>query len=158
MNAQAIVCPHCNARRADVPSGAAGKNLSPAEIRAMLALQLAPPAPSGGMMALILPHPSTTGTARTVELLLTVISLPLILSGALALVFSRRNRRRVNEGSGEAVAVTLMITLGSGILWTGLDWGLHASGKTVAYTLLVTITALIVRAVIRSRASARGLD
>jgi hypothetical protein len=156
MNAQAVICPHCNARRPDVPTGAAGKNLSPAEIRAMLVLQV-PPQPRGGALStLLLPHPSTTGTARAVELVLSLISLPLVLSGALAMSLSRASRARMQKVSGagdEAGPVVLMILIGSGVLWTVLDLVFHATGATVAWTLGVTTAALIARAVIRARAS-----
>ena len=165
MNAQAVVCPHCNARRTDLPTGpAAGKTMSPAEIRAMLALDptlsaLSARSARGTLPALLLPHPSTTGTARTVELVLTLISLPLVLSGALALSLSSRSRTRMRQvGGSEGAAVTLMIAVGSGVLWTVLDLVFHASGTAVVGTLAVTIGALIARAVIRSRATANELD
>ncbi|HEY0194779.1 MAG TPA: hypothetical protein VGC42_26885 [Kofleriaceae bacterium] len=153
MNAQAVVCPHCNARRRDLPAGSVGKNLSPAEIRAMLALQAGPPQ-RGALSALLLPHPQTAGAARTAELVLTIISLPLVLSGALALQLSRANRDRLQKvGGSETAPVILMILVGSGVLWTVLDLVLHASGIAIAATLLITTAALIARAVIRARAA-----
>lgn len=155
MNAQAIVCPHCNARRADAPAGAGKKNLSPAEIRAMLVLDGPKQPPGSALATLLMPHPSTTGTARTLELVLTLVSLPLVLSGALAMAISRSGRARMQtvSGGGEAGPVILMILIGSGVLWTVLDLVFHATGTTVVWTLATTIAALIARAVIRARAT-----
>src|ERR1700712_754080 len=88
MNAQAVVCPHCNARRTDITTGTAGKKLSRDELRALIVSdeKLRPARSRGVVSTLILPHPSTAGAARATELALTVVALPLVLAGALMLM------------------------------------------------------------------------
>lgn len=151
MNDAAAVCPHCNARRAGIAPGLAGKAVSPAEIRALILTDamLNPPPAQGLLAALILPHASTAGAARVGELALTVVSLPLVASGALSLAMSRR---RYQAGRGELAPVLAMLGLGG----LGLSGSLSLLGASVATNLAVTgvsIVALIARAVIRSRAA-----
>src|SRR5579883_2114892 len=84
MSGDALVCPHCGKRRAG-GGGLAGVALSPDELRA-LATVTAPPEPARGVLAtVVLPHPETTGTARSLELALTVACLPLVVCGAMLL-------------------------------------------------------------------------
>jgi hypothetical protein len=155
MSAAAIVCPHCNARRADVTPGVAGKELSPAEIRALvLTNAMIAPAPSQGLLpTLILPHPSTTGTARAVELALTLICLPLVATGALSLAVARgRTRRNAETMRGELAPVLAMLGLGG----LGFSSLLSFAGVGFAANLAVTglsMIALIVRGVIRAQAA-----
>ena len=153
MNAVAVVCPHCNARRGDVATGVAGKALSPAEIRALvLSDSMRGPAPAAGMLStLVLPHPSTAGSARLAELVLTAISLPLVAIGALTLAVTRR---KTQATSGELAPVMAM--LGAGGL--GLSSALSLLGVSLMTNLAVTgasMVALIARGVIRARAAAQ---
>ncbi len=156
MNGAAIVCPHCNARRPGSAAGIAGKSLSPAEIRALILTNtMLAPAPSQGLLpTLILPHPSTTGRARSLEIALTVVSFPLIAAGALSLAVSRsRTRRNYDTARGELAPVLAMLSLGG----LGLSSLLSLAGVSFATNLGITgvgIAALIARAVIRSRAAA----
>jgi hypothetical protein len=155
MNAAAVVCPHCNARRAGFAPGLADKALSPAEIRALvLTNAMLAPAPTQGLLsALVLPHASTTGAARVVELALTVASLPLVAAGALTLALSRsRTRRKYEATRGELAPVLAMMSLGSLALSTILSL-LGASFATNLTVTCLCIVALIGRAVIRSRAT-----
>jgi hypothetical protein len=155
MNDAAIVCPHCNARRAGIAPGLAGKALSPAEIRALvLTNEVLAPAPAPGLFsALVLPHASTTGVARIVEVALTVVSLPLVAAGALTFALSRsRTRRKYEATRGELAPVLAMMSLGSLALSTILSL-LGASFTANLAVTAVSIVALIGRAMIRSRAS-----
>jgi hypothetical protein len=155
MNEVAIVCPHCNARRAGATPGLAGKQLSPQEIRALVLTHamLAPPPTRPLLPALILPHPSTTGGARTAELVLTVVSLPLVAAGALTLAVSRgKTRRSYDATSGELAPVMAMLGLG-GLGLVSLLSFLGVGFATNAAITAVSITALIGRAVIRARAT-----
>jgi hypothetical protein len=155
MSAVAMVCPHCNARRAGTTPGVHGKQLSPQEIRALvLTNAMLAPAPTQSLLpALIFPHPSTTGAARTAEIVLTVISLPLVAAGALTLALSRAAiRKRHDARSGELAPVMSMLGLGG----LGLTSLLSIAGASLTANLAITavsVTALIGRAVIRSRAA-----
>jgi hypothetical protein len=155
MNELAVVCPHCNARRAGATAGLRGKALSPQEIRALVLtdVMLARPPAQGLLSALILPHPSTTGSARTAEIVLTFLSFPLVIAGALSLAISRRKTRRTyDEVRGELSSVIAMLGLGG----LGLTSLLSIAGASLATNVVITgisVAALIGRAVIRSRAA-----
>jgi len=155
MNDVALVCPHCNARRAGVAPGLAGKALSPQEIRAIvLSNAMLAPAPSQGLIpALILPHASTTGGARIAELALTIISLPLVAAGVASLALSRRKTRKTYDATqGEFGPVMAMLGLGG----LGLTTVLSLAGASLTSNLAITgvcVVALIARAVIRSLAA-----
>jgi hypothetical protein len=156
MSDVAVVCPHCNARRPGATAGLAGKSLSPQEIRALIATDaMLAPAPSQGLLpTLVLPHPSTTGAARAVELALTVVSLPLVAAGVATLALARSRTRRKHEAArGELAPVLAMLSLGG----FGLSGVLSLLGVSFATNLAITgisMVALIARGVIRSRASA----
>jgi hypothetical protein len=156
MSDLAVVCPHCNARRAGTTPGLAGKALSPQEIRALIIADamLAPPPSQGLLPTLILPHPSTTGAARVAELILTVVSLPLVAVGALTLAMTRsRTRRKHDDARGELAPVLAMLGLGG----LGFSSVLSLLGASFTTNLAVTgasMIALIARGVIRSRAAA----
>jgi hypothetical protein len=155
MSDVAVVCPHCNARRAGTTTGLAGKALSPQEIRALILtdVMLARPPSQGLLPTLILPHPSTTGAARVAELALTIVSLPLVAVGALTLAVARgRTRRNAEAARGELGPVLAMLGLGG----FGFSTVLSLLGASLSTNLVVTgisMVALIVRGVIRSRAA-----
>jgi hypothetical protein len=155
MNSAAIVCPHCNARRVGVAPGVGGKQLSPQEIRALvLTNAMLMPAPTQSLLpALIFPHASTTGGARTAEIVLTIISLPLVFAGALTLALSRSKTRRSHDAkTGELAPVMSMLGLGG----FGLTSLLSIAGASLTANLAITavsVAALIGRAVIRARAA-----
>jgi len=159
MNAVAVVCPHCNARRAGVTPGLVGKTLSPAEIHALILtdVALAPPAPAQGLLAtFVLPHPSTIGTARAVELALTVVCLPLVAAGVVTFAVTRRKTQATH---GELAPTLAMMIVGG----LGLSSLLSLADVSLMTNLALTgasVVALIARAVIRSRAATahrRGL-
>ncbi|MEO7733914.1 MAG: hypothetical protein ABIY55_23320 [Kofleriaceae bacterium] len=160
MSSVAMVCPHCNARRAGATPGIGGKQLSPQEIRALvLTNAMLMPAPTQSLLpALIFPHPSTTGAARTAEIVLTIISLPLVAAGVLSLALSRAATRKRHDGkSGELAPVMSMLGLGG----LGLTSLLSIAGAGLAANLAITavsISALIGRAVIRARAARERRD
>ena len=137
------VCPHCGTRRAVIAPPAWSKD----EIRALLVTDPSTrdAAPSGGVLqTLVLPHPSTHGVARFVELALTAISLPLVVVGTAgaALVGRRRTRGALSAG-GELAPVVAMTIAGA----CCLDL---VSLPVVA----VPVIALWLRAAIRLRAAA----
>src|SRR5215468_4161777 len=105
MNDGLAVCPHCGARRAVTER----PKLSGDEIRALLATDRSArdAEPRGLIQTLVLPHPATRGAARVAEVALTVLGLPLVISGALALALTRRARRTV-ASSGELPAALAM--------------------------------------------------
>src|SRR3954453_24252334 len=142
MNAVAVVCPHCAARRPDVPTGVAGKTLSPEEIRAVLVSQMMlTPAPAPGLLpTLVLPHPSTTGVARSAELVLTLIALPLVAIGALTLAITRgRKRRQAEAARGELAPVMAMLGVGG----LGFSTVLSVLGASITTNLVLTGTSML---------------
>lgn len=106
MSAAAGVCPHCAARQSSLGPSSDDLDASPApppattftddEKRALLAVERinAPMigAGPGLFQVLLLPHPQTGGPMRVFDVLLTVAAVPLILSGAVALLFFGRRR------------------------------------------------------------------
>lgn len=156
MNAAALVCPHCGKRRPDGEVGLAGKALSPEEVRALIAIHGADDAPAEGLLpTLIFPHPSTHGTARAIELVCTVVALPMVILGAVTVGLSRRRARRsAQETSGELTPVLAASGLGG----LGLYSLLSFAGVATASALViigVSIVALVTRGAIRAHASSR---
>lgn len=81
MNAEAVVCPHCGARREG--AGGLGKvKMSKDELQALVAVA-APgyEAPRGLWKTLLWPHDETRAGVRTAETLLTIACLPMVLAG-----------------------------------------------------------------------------
>lgn len=154
MNAAAIVCPHCGARRAGAEPGLAGKDLSKDEVKAMLAIHGEHQAPSQGILpTLVLPHPTTHGSARAIELACTVIALPLVIVGALSLGLGRRRTRRsAEQTTGEVVPVLAAGGLGGFGLYGVLTFA-GLSSATALGVVGVGIAALITRGVVRARAT-----
>ncbi len=154
MNAAAQVCPHCGKRRPDGEVGLAGKRLSKDEVAALIAIEGRDTAPSEGLLpTLIFPHPTTHGAARAIESACTVIALPMVIIGAFSIALGRRrSRRRYDDTTGEAGPVLAMSLLGGVGLYSVLS--LAGLGLTASLAVLGTsIGALIVRGVIRARAS-----
>ncbi|MBL0216547.1 MAG: hypothetical protein IPQ07_22025 [Myxococcales bacterium] len=156
MNAAALVCPHCGKRRPDGEVGLAGKALSNDEVRALIAIHGVDEAPSQGLLpTLIFPHPSTHGTARTVELVCTIVALPMVILGALSVGLSRRRTRRsAQETTGELTPVLAASALGGLGLYSLLSF---AGASTMASLVLIggSIAALITRGAIRAHASSK---
>jgi DNA-directed RNA polymerase subunit RPC12/RpoP len=145
MNDGLAVCPHCSARRALTER----PKLSGDEIRALLATErsVRDRDQRGLIHTLVLPHPATRGAARLAELALTVVGLPLVISGAIAIGLTRRARLTAASGGELAAALAMTVAGGAGLL------GLPASlvGGSIA--------AIWLRALIRSRSAAgRGVD
>jgi hypothetical protein len=139
MNDGLAVCPHCGRRRA-----ATGRpTLSGDEIRALLATD---PAVRDGerrglMQTMILPHPATRGAARVAELALTVLGLPLVISGAAAIALTRRARLTAAPGGELPAAMVMTVFGGAGML--GLPLALVGA----------SIAAIWLRALIRNRSA-----
>jgi DNA-directed RNA polymerase subunit RPC12/RpoP len=142
MNDGLAVCPHCGARRALTER----PKLSNEEIRALIVTdpvaRSAEP-PRGMIQALVLPHPATSGAARIAEIALTVIGLPLVVSGAV--VLSRKRRARLTSAAGGELAPALTMTVFGVVGLIGLP------------PLLVgaSVAAVWLRALIRARVVAR---
>ena len=145
MNDGLAVCPHCGVRRALTER----PKLSNEEIRALIVTdpvaRSAQPA-RGMIQALVLPHPATSGGARIAEIVLTVIGLPLVVSGAIAVGLKRR-ARLTSVASGE-LAPALTMTVFGGVGLIGLP----------PLVVGASVAAVWLRALIRARVAARGGD
>jgi DNA-directed RNA polymerase subunit RPC12/RpoP len=144
MNDGLMVCPHCGARRALTER----PRLSGDEIRALLATDQTVRAgePRGLIQTLILPHPATRGVARLAEVALTVVGLPLVISGAVSLGLTRRARLTAASGGELPAALLMTVFGGAGLL-----------GLPVA-VVGASLAAVWLRALIRSRAAGRRVD
>lgn len=139
MNDGLAVCPHCGARRA-----VTGRpKLSGDEIRALLATDRSArdAEPRGLIQTLVLPHPATRGAARLAEIALTVLGLPLVISGAAAIALTRRARRTAASGGELPAALAMTVFGGAGLL--GLP----------AVLVGASIAAIWLRALIRIRSA-----
>lgn len=147
VNVEAVVCPHCGTRRTAV----ARPKLNKDEVRALIATgdAVADESGQGVTTTLLFPHPETTGAARTVEIILTVVCAPLVLVGIASMLLGRRSLRRAFRAArGELMSVVAMTAFGGFTFWTLL----HAIGVPAAGTVtLASIALLWVRAFIRSR-------
>jgi hypothetical protein len=152
MNAVAVICPHCNARRAGASVGAKGKQLSPEEIRALLIseelVRSRDASPAGTFGALIRPTRPAASPVGALEVALSVIGLPLLVVGAAVIAFRMARRRGSKPPPGELGSVLTMILSGGAVL-DGLMWllGIHGSYTVIAISGL----ALIVRGIVRAR-------
>ena len=150
MNDAVAVCPHCGKRRPDAAAGIGDAKLSAAEIGALLAVDAPAQEPSQGLFqTLLLPHPQTYGIARTAEIALTIGCLPMIIAGALTLVFGRRR-----DMPGEITPVVVMSGVGG--VGLGSILALVMDVPTALAIVGAEIAGLIVRGVIRSRAVDTG--
>ncbi len=156
MNAAALVCPHCGKRRPDGEVGLAGKSLSKDEVKALIAIHGADEEPAQGMLpTLILPHPTTHGTARAVEVACTVVAFPMVVLGALSVGLSRRRGRlRAEQTRGELTPVLAASGLGGLGLWSVLSM-LGVSGTATIALIAGSIAALITRGAIRAHAASQ---
>ena len=141
MNDGLAACPHCGARRAVTER----PKLSSDEIRALLATDPTARAleQRGLIQTLVLPHPATRGAARIAEIALTVLGLPLVISGAAALALTRRARLTAAAGGEVPAALAMTVFGGAGLL--GLPVALVGG----------SLAAIWLRALIRIR-TARG--
>src|SRR5215212_4276048 len=141
------VCPHCGARRKTAPKVELDHN----EIRALLVAQgvvAHDEEERDWLGALVLPHPATYGAARALELALTVVSFPFIAAGALMFALHRLRGKSKIKMRGELGPLVLMSIFGSLGMWSVLSL---AGVEHIGTMILGFISALIVRAVIRSR-------
>jgi DNA-directed RNA polymerase subunit RPC12/RpoP len=139
MNGGLAVCPHCGARRAVTER----PKLSGDEIRALLATDRSArdAEPRGLIQTLVLPHPATRGAARLAEIALTLLGLPLVISGAAAIALTRRARLTVAAGGELPAALAMTVFGGAGLL--GLPLALVGA----------SIAAIWLRALIRIRSA-----
>jgi hypothetical protein len=158
MNDEAVVCPHCGARRQS--TGLAGK-LSQDEIRALLAtdpaLRGAPPA--GLIHTYMLPHPETRGGARVAEAVLTLATLPMVIVGLASFgIFVRKKPSPDAAPRGELGPVIAMTFMGGLGLWSALDM-VGVAGVPMLAMLGGSLAALWARGAIRWRsATARSRE
>lgn len=150
VNVQAVVCPHCGARRTTTTM--ADAKLDNNEIRALLVTGAKPPDDNSGpglAATMFLPHDQTTGRARTAELVLTVIAFPLVASGLLMIVLGRRRlRRKLLAAKGEALSALVMTFFGGLTLYSIADL---LKLPAIAITA-VSVGAVWIRALIRGNA------
>jgi hypothetical protein len=149
MHPSVAVCPHCGARRV----GPAPKaKLDADEIRALLVLEgVAGDQDEREWLAtLVLPHPSTAGAARAIELALTVVSFPFVIAGALMFALHRLRGKSKIKMRGELGPLVLMSVFGTLGMWSVLGLAGVATAKVFQISLGF-IGALIARAVVRSR-------
>jgi DNA-directed RNA polymerase subunit RPC12/RpoP len=141
MNDGLAVCPHCGGRRALTER----PKLSGDEIRALLATDRSSRdrEPRGLVPTLVLPHPATRGVARLAEIALTLVGLPIVVSGALAIALTRRARLAASSGGELAAALTMTVFGGSGLFLVPTP------------VVGASIAAVWLRAVIRIRSGAR---
>lgn len=139
MNDGLAVCPHCGARRAVTER----PKLSGDEIRALLATDRSArdAEPRGLIQTLVLPHPATRGAARLAEIALTLLGLPLVISGAAAIALTRRARLTAAPGGELPAALAMTVFGGAGLL--GLPAALVGA----------SIAAIWLRALIRIRSA-----
>lgn len=145
MNDGLAMCPHCGARRALTER----PKLSSDEIRALLATDRTARdgEPRGLVQTLVLPHPATRGTARLAELALTLLGLPLVISGAVSIALTRRARLTAASGGDLSAALAMTVFGGGSLLWLP------------APLVGASIAAVWLRALIRIRSAARlGVD
>ena len=158
MSSEAAVCPHCGARQTGAPSALADVKLSPDEIRALIAVDTATRTSATpqrtSIAAVVLPHARTSGGARVAELALTLVCLPLLLSGLVPLALGRYALRRRAEDLSSEAAVTLMIAVSGGLGLASIMLELGGSAGAAAATVGAEIVALIIRNTIRARAAA----
>src|SRR5262249_14257143 len=96
---------------------------------------------------LVLPHPATRGAARVAEVALTLLGLPLVISGAATIALTRRARLTAAPGGELSAALAMTVFGGVGLL--GLPVALVGA----------SIGAIWLRALIRIRgAPARRAD
>jgi hypothetical protein len=142
-----MVCPHCGTRRTTV----ARPKLDKDEVRALIATAdaVADEAGQGITATLLFPHPQTTGTARTIEIVLTVLCAPLVVVGIASMMLGRRSVRRAFAAArGELMSAVAMTAFGGFSFWALL----HALKVGPAFELTIaSIMLLWVRAYIRSR-------
>jgi hypothetical protein len=148
MHEASVVCPHCGARRAQV-----GKlSLDKDEVRALLVMQgVAEDEEERDWLAtLVLPHPSTHGAARALELALTVISVPFLVVGVAMFALHRLRRRKARiKMRGELAPLALMSLMGGLGMITVL--GIAGIGTLRAFQISIGfIAALCARAAVRS--------
>jgi hypothetical protein len=147
VNVEAMVCPHCGARRTDV----ARPKLNKDEVRALIATgdSIDDEGGQGITRTLLYPHPETTGAARTVEIILTVVCAPLVMVGIASMMLGRRSIRRAFAAArGELMSVVAMTAFGGLTFWSLL----HAFHVPASFELTIaSIVLLWIRAFIRSR-------
>jgi hypothetical protein len=148
MHETAVVCPHCGARRAQAPKLALDRD----EVRALLVMSNAAEDEEerDWLATLVLPHPSTHGAARALELALTVISLPFVVVGVLMFALHRmRKRKNRIKMRGEVGPLALMSLMGGLGMMTAL--GLAGIGTLRGFQIVVGfITVLAARAAVRT--------
>jgi hypothetical protein len=147
VNVEAMVCPHCGARRTNV----ARPKLNKDEVRALIATgdAVADEAGQGITATLLFPHPETTGAARTIEIILTIACAPLVLVGIASMMLGRRSIRRAFAAArGELMSVVAMTFFGGFSFWAII----HALKVPASFEVtIISIMLLWVRAYIRSR-------
>lgn len=133
------MCPHCGQKREGVKP-----TYTKAEIQALIASDevLHGNEDSFGLIkSLIAPHKHSHGIARVLELVLTGLTLPAVLIGALGIAAfrGRKARTALLSTTGELLPVFVMTLVGGGAIWQLLGYDYAA----------LAITAMWARAAVR---------
>ena len=107
----------------------------------------------------VLPSANTIGTARWLDIALTLVCLPLLLSGlvgvALKKLFSKAGKASLADvRGGEYTTVLVTMLVGTSVLWTAMSFT-EMSTVTVFEWVGVQTALLLVRAKIRVIANER---
>ena len=140
MSAKAVVCPFCGARQAsrdilEEPTSRPTKarqhpRLSPAEAASLTAPPGRAIAPDGrGLESLLLPRHDASPFARTLEIIFTILGLPLVALGILPLFIRFRGFGLLRQGS-EGLLTFLAVALGGLSTYAlGMGSGLGSGGS-----------------------------
>lgn len=156
MSAESAVCPHCGARSAKVDSD---QPLSAEEVRALLAFEKAstPAAPPNLFVQLLLPHVAMSGAGLGADVVLTLLGLPAIIGALVMLVFARRFLARLEASRGGELGFALLVgVFGGTVVWSVLPLVTSMSSGTALIVALVSLFALIGRALVRMAATPRS--
>ena len=153
----AQVCPHCGTRRGGAAApepapkpdkAAAPLHLSPEEARALLSVQS--PARSGAPTLLDVAKDLLWPRAGALELLTSIVAVPLTLSSLLALALARLRERRGRRDESMQGAALLAVPATTALLAVSL-WEVDAP-RGVWLGLGVTFAAWALRAFARAKA------
>ena len=164
MSATAVVCPHCGTRQPDrdpvdarateVKAAIRKKplKLSPEETAALLESKGLSASTYGaegprGPASLLVPRAESHGWVRTMEWALTILALPLILSGFLTVVFRPRTWAWV--ANGHEIALTALSAFVGGLTVYPLCMALGLGTNGTWGAMGISLGALVGRTILR---------
>ena len=120
-------CPHCGEKRA-----MSAPTFSKAEIHAIIANEETLRSNQDGLglfRSLVVPHKTTRGPMRLLEIALTAVTLPAVVVGAVGLSLVGARYRKASYGTtGELMPVVVMTLMGGGTIamWLGAEYAMLA--------------------------------